>query len=273
MSGTASEPHAPHIDLQAAKEQHQTAQRRSGGAARWIPVVAGGALAVFGLKRGSAPGLLMLVAGGGLAYAGATGRLPVPSGAAGGAGNVRVEHAVTVNLPADELYRYWRNFENLPHVMSHLVSVTDIGHGRSHWVAKAPMGKTAEWDAQLLNDDPGRIIAWASDTDDQFQNTGAVRFEQAADGRGTVVRIKLEYAPPGGIAGATVAKLFGESPDQQIREDLRRFKQVMETGETPTTTGQPRGGHPQSRLDPLAERAKHIVQPIQDAMTGDTSPG
>ena len=136
-----------------------------------------------------------------------------------------------VNRPPDEVYQFWRNFRNLPRFMRHLESVEEFGDGRSHWVAKGPAGMTVEWDATIVADEPGRVITWRSLEGADVDNAGAVRFEAAPGNRGTIVRVNLEYSPMGGVVGAAVAKLFGEEPEQQMDDDLRRLKQVMEVGE------------------------------------------
>jgi len=115
--------------------------------------------------------------------------------------------------------------------MEHLVSVDDLSEGRSHWVAKGPAGTTVEWDAMIVADDPGRVITWRSLENSDVDNAGAVRFEPAPGRRGTIIKVNIQYNPPGGVAGAAVAKLFGEEPNQQLEDDMRRFKQVMEVGE------------------------------------------
>ena len=140
-------------------------------------------------------------------------------------------HTITVNQSPEEVYRFWRDFENLPRFMSHLESVRITGERRSHWVAKAPGGTTVEWDAEITKDVPGQLIAWRSVEGADVENSGVVRFDPAPGGRGTEVRVELIYNPPGGVIGAGVAKLFGEEPGTQIKGDLRRFKQVIETGE------------------------------------------
>jgi uncharacterized membrane protein len=144
---------------------------------------------------------------------------------------IRVQKSITVNRPPEELYRFWRNFENLPRFMRHLESVQATGETRSHWRAKAPIGMRVEWDAEIINDRPSELIAWRSLEGAQVDNAGSVHFKRAPSGRGTEVRVEVQYIPPGGVIGATVAKLFGEAPEQQVSEDLRRFKQVMEVGE------------------------------------------
>jgi uncharacterized membrane protein len=142
-----------------------------------------------------------------------------------------VKQSITVNRPPDELYRFWHDFENLPRFMSHLESVQALDNGRSHWKAKAPAGKTVEWDAEVVDDLANELIAWRSLEGADVGNTGSVRFTPAPGGRGTEVRVQLQYDPPGGAIGAMAAKLFGEEPAQQVYDDLRAFKQVMEVGE------------------------------------------
>jgi uncharacterized membrane protein len=141
-----------------------------------------------------------------------------------------VRKAITVNRPLEETYRFWRDFQNLPRFMRHLESVQVTGDGHSHWRAKAPAGKTVEWDAVIVDDQPNRRIAWRSLPGADVENAGDVRFEPAPGGRGTEVHVELRYDPPAGALGALVAKLFGEEPAQQVQDDLRRFKQVLETG-------------------------------------------
>jgi uncharacterized membrane protein len=144
---------------------------------------------------------------------------------------IRVRKSITVNRPVDEVYGFWRNFENLPRFMFHLESVRVTGDGRSHWKAKAPAGTSVEWDAETTEDRPNERIAWRSVADAGVPNTGVVRFVQAAGGRGTEVHVDLAYEPPAGKVGQLVARLFGEEPGQQVEGDLRRFKQVLEIGE------------------------------------------
>ena len=139
--------------------------------------------------------------------------------------------AITINAPADDLYRRWRDFEQLPTFMDHLKSVTTTGEGRSHWVAKAPAGTSVEWDAEIVEDVPDRRIAWRSLAGATVENSGSVRFEPAPGDQGTEVYVEIDYRPRGGALGTVVAKLFGEEPNRQIGDDLRRFKQIVETGE------------------------------------------
>ncbi len=149
----------------------------------------------------------------------------------GGKTGVHANASCIVNRNPDEVYSFWRDFGNLPRFMEHLVSVDDLSEGRSHWVAKGPAGMTVEWDAMIVADDPGRVITWRSLENSDVDNAGAVRFEPAPGGRGTIIKVNIQYNPPAGVVGATVAKLFGEEPNQQLDDDMRRFKQVMEVGE------------------------------------------
>jgi uncharacterized membrane protein len=144
---------------------------------------------------------------------------------------IHIKRSITVARPREEVYSFWHDFQNLPRFMKHLESVTDMGHGRSHWKAKAPAGSTVEWDAEITADQPNELIAWHSLGNADVSNSGMVRFVQAPGGRGTEVHVDLRYDPPGGALGALFAKMFGEEPGGQIADDLRRFKQVMEIGE------------------------------------------
>jgi uncharacterized membrane protein len=144
---------------------------------------------------------------------------------------IPVIRVITINKSPEEVYAFWRNFENLPRFMAHLEAVHTFGDHRSHWVAKAPGGTTAEWDAEVVDEIPGRMIAWRSLEGAEVDNSGCVRFERATGGRGTVVNVELRYNPPGGAIGGLFAKLFGEDPGQQIAHDLRSLKQILEVGE------------------------------------------
>jgi uncharacterized membrane protein len=146
-------------------------------------------------------------------------------------GAKHVTKSIVINSTPEELYQFWRGFEGLPQFMHHLESVRTTGEGRSHWVAKGPAGSTVEWDAEITEDRPNELIAWRSVEGSEVYNAGSVRFEQATGKRGAIVTVDMDYTPPGGLAGVVVAKLFGEEPDGQLQEDLRRFKQVIELGE------------------------------------------
>lgn len=161
-----------------------------------------------------------------------------------GQNGIRVQRSVTVNKPRDELFRIWRNFENLPRFMTHLnrVDVDEATGGtRSHWVAKAPLGREVEWDSEIIEERENEHLAWQSLPGSVVESRGAVDFRDEPGGRGTMVSVTMEYRPPAGSMGAAIAKLFGEEPTIQVREDLRHFKQYMETGEIASVEGQPSG--------------------------------
>jgi uncharacterized membrane protein len=159
-----------------------------------------------------------------------------------------LRRSVIIDRPLAEVYAFWRNFENLPRFMNHLKSVQEINEKRSHWVAKGPAGTEIEWDAEIIEEKPNEVIAWKSLPGAVVEHAGSVRFERATGDRGTVVRVKLRYHPPGGVIGRTVAKAFGEEPGKQISVDLLRIKQLLETGEIARTEGQSAGrAHSTSR--------------------------
>ena len=160
-------------------------------------------------------------------------------------GIVRTKRSITVKRSVEEVYAFWHDFQNLPRFMRHLESVTVTGEGRSHWKAKAPAGQSVEWDAETTEDVPNERISWRSLGDTAVYNAGTVSFRAAPGGRGTEVRVELEYDPPFGKFGSKVAMLFREEPGQQVQDDLRHFKQVMETGEIVVSDAtKERGMHP-----------------------------
>jgi uncharacterized membrane protein len=227
-----------------------------GRAERWISMAAGSALAAYGARRRDLAGGLAAATGAALLYRGATGYCAVNArigrdsahrGHAaiadigsdtrerlGGSRGVHVEDAVTINRPASEVYRFWRNFENLPRFMNHLESVSTRESGITHWVAKGPAGVPVEWDARIINEVENRVIGWQSLEGSTVATAGSVHFDETP--RGTQVRVNFQYDPPAGKLGAAVAKLFGEEPRIQVREDLRRLKEILEGG-TPVGAG------------------------------------
>jgi uncharacterized membrane protein len=233
-------------------EYHSTCQKNVGNSERMLSAAAGVVLGAVGLHRKDVPGLLVAGLGSALIYRGATGHcsaysaLGINTAASNGASkpdSVQVAVSYLVNKPADQLYAFWHDFERLPEFMSHLKAVQRVDARRSHWTATAPWlyGGEAEWDAEIVEDELNRRIVWQSLADADVQHRGAVEFAQALGDRGTMVRVHFTYAPPFGQLGRWTAKLFGEEPEQQVREDLRNFKRLMEVGEIPTIEGQPRG--------------------------------
>src|ERR1043165_5144357 len=159
----------------------------------------------------------------------------------GAAPAIEVTQTVTINSSPDELYHFWKNLENLPLFMEHLESVSEVNERVSHWVAKAPAGASVEWDAEVVDDQPERRIGWRTLPESQVTHEGMVSFEPATGGRGTIVRVEMLYVPPAGKVGAWIARMFGEEPTLQVAEDLRRLKQLLETGGVATTLGQSAG--------------------------------
>jgi uncharacterized membrane protein len=220
-------------------------------AERWLSVGAGAALAAYGLSRRRGSGLILAVLGGLLVRRGATGRCHTYEAlrintagtggdtrrALGGRAGINVEESITINRPLAELYRFWRNLENLPRFMNHLESVERITETLSRWRARGPGGTQVEWNAEIINEVPNQVIGWRSIEGSDVVSAGAVNFAEAGPGRGTRVRVRLQYSPPGGKAGAFVAKMLGRDPATEIRDDLRRFKQLVEAGEGAATGG------------------------------------
>jgi uncharacterized membrane protein len=233
-----------------------------GNIERWLSTAAGGALAAWALKRRDTPAGGIALGAAALLYRGATGHchvyqaLGVNHGDSrnvlriadrnsdtrrqlGGERGIHVDESILVNRPIAEVYRFWRNFENLPRFMEHLDAVAVRDEGVSHWVATGPAGTRVEWDARIINEVENQVIGWQSLAGSRVSTAGSVNFDET--GHGTSVRVHLQYNPPGGRLGAAVAWIFGEEPTQTVREDLRRFKRLLETGEIPTTEGQPSG--------------------------------
>jgi len=138
---------------------------------------------------------------------------------------------ITIHRSPEDVYQYWRNFGNLASFMTHLESVRESSGGRSYWRAKGPAGKIIQWETEIVADEPNSKIVWRSLPGSEVENSGNVRFERAPGDRGTVVRVDLSYTPLGGALGASIAKLFGADPQQQLDGDLRALKQILETGE------------------------------------------
>lgn len=154
---------------------------------------------------------------------------------------IKVVRAVTIRRPAAELYAFWREVTNLPRIIHHPATVTRISADESHWSVSAPIGQ-AEWDAVIINDEPGRLLAWRSREGGDVDSAGTVRFEEAPGDEGTEVTVALEYSPPAGKLGALVAKFTRDSASSQVYDALKRFKALLEAGEIPTIQGQPAGG-------------------------------
>lgn len=176
-------------------------------------------------------------------------------------GPLHLTASVTVRCTPQEAYDYWRDFERLPRFMGHLRSVTLDGQGRSTWTANAPVRKQVTWQAEMTGDDPGRRISWKSLPGADIANSGTVHFAETPDGSGTEVRVSLHYDVPAGALGRAVARLWGEEPTQQVHDDLRRFKAIIETGDVVRSDALPDGpdsGHQMSQrpAQPVSYRKK-----------------
>jgi uncharacterized membrane protein len=139
--------------------------------------------------------------------------------------------AITIRRQPADVYQFWRDFRHFPTFMSHLESVAVLDQRRSHWTAKGPAGRLVEWDAEITEDRPNELVAWRSLPGADVPNAGRVRFSPAPGDRGTEVRAEIDYTPPAGALGSAFARLFGQEPRQQVQADLRKVKEVLETGE------------------------------------------
>lgn len=218
--------------------------------------------AVMGSKDGDpkrAAGALMAVAGTTAAdvYDGLKLRSAPSDVMAAEASEMRVRAAVTINRSASDIYRYWRDFENLPDVMTHLQSVEHLDDDTTRWTTRMPLGRTATWQAQVDEDVPDRLIRWSSLPGSTVMTSGEVRLVDAPRDRGTELHVLLSYHAPGGALTSALLKLFGDDPVQQVKDDLRRFKQVMETGQVVRSDGTPRGTD--ARLQPKQRPAMPIA--------------
>ncbi len=167
---------------------------------------------------------------------------------------IEIRRAITVNASVEDVYGFWRRFSNLPRFMLHLETVEELDERRSRWTVKAPAGLSISWVAEIVEDLPNELIAWRS-TSGNVAHAGMVHFREAPGSRGTEVRVDLRYVPPAGAVGALIARLFGEEPGQQVRDDLRAFKQVIETGEVVRSEASPRGPRQQRQRPARAEPA------------------
>ncbi len=244
------------LDTAGGGEYDEASEVNVGQAERWASLLGGGLVALAGLRRGDSVGMAAALVGGLFFYRGLTGHSPIyaqldvstaergsEGGISGlvGSGEVNLESVVTIDASPEELYSFWRNFENHPRFMSHLESVTPYQDGRTRWVLKAPLGRILAWDTEVTDERPNEYLAWRSLEGADLQNEGSVRFRPATGGRGTEVRLKIDLVPPLGAAGAAVAKLLEGVTEAQLRADLKKLKQLMEAGEIATTEGQPSG--------------------------------
>jgi uncharacterized membrane protein len=166
---------------------------------------------------------------------------------------LNVVRAITIRRPAKELYAFWSDLGNLPRIMRTVEEIQVLDDRRSHWRVQGLAGKSVEWDSEITEDVPGERIAWRTLPGAEVQHTGVVRFAAAPGDRGTEVRLEMQYLPPGGMLGEKLAAMFGKDPSAQALEDLRNFKQVMETGDVVVSDGSRMGlQFPQHPAQPAA---------------------
>jgi uncharacterized membrane protein len=213
---------------------------------RYGSIIGGAALVATGLARRSFPGLLLAAAGGAFIMRGMAGHcrlydsVGVSTAVSPRAGvpdrtGHKIEKTILIARPPEELFRFWRNLENLPSFMESLESVRLLDSRRSHWVVKAPAGQRLEWDAEIVNEHPGEMISWQTLPGADVQSAGTVRFTPAEDGRSTLLRVVLEFHPPGGAVGARVARFLGQDPAGRLERDLGRLKQIVEQAHASAT--------------------------------------
>jgi uncharacterized membrane protein len=229
------------------REERVRAGRNISEAERWLSMATGAGMALYGIARGRTGGWLLAGLGAWLVKRGYSGHCETyqmlglstagtrqdTRQALGGPAGVIVEESVVINRPISELYRFWRNLENLPRFMTHLESVERITDTLSRWRAKAPAGSTVEWNAEIINEVADQVIGWRSIEGSDVVSAGSVNFDEVP-GRGTRVRVRLQYSPPGGKLGDAVARVLGSDAATQIRQDLQRFKALVETGQATT---------------------------------------
>jgi uncharacterized membrane protein len=210
---------------------------------RWAGVAMATAVVAYGLSRRSLPGVALAAAAAPLAYRSMTGGWPGLSDgmddtrvALAGDRGIHVREAVRLEVPLETVYAFWRRLDNLPRFMSHVREVRDLGGGLSHWVAEGPADVPVEWDAEIINDVPNEVIGWRSLAGSDIATAGSVHFSTVRQGRSTQVSVNLQYAAPGGAAARLLAFVLGRDPAHMIREDLRRVKQLLESGEVPRAT-------------------------------------
>jgi uncharacterized membrane protein len=239
---------AASIQLQNAQKRHP----RSFAALRWSALITGGALAFVGLSRRSRSGIVLAAAGGLLSVLGAR--------AGAGQRELIARSSILLNCSPEEAYQFWSNFENLPLFMRHLESVKALDEHKSRWIAIGPLGKRVRWNAEIAFDRKNEVIAWRSLPDSDVYVDGVVKFKPAPANRGTLLTVVVVYQPPAGPIGNTLARILGKDPSFMMRQDLRRMKALIETGEIPTTEGQTHG--PRSAVAAVA-RVVNPDEPIR----------
>jgi uncharacterized membrane protein len=238
---------------------------------RLASIISGTTMMIVAIARAPQARVPLALGGGYFLYRGITGKDPVYEAMkirldeSDGTGQMVVTHSITVNRPRAEVYAFWRNFQNFPLFMKHLdsIEVLDKKAKLSHWIARAPLGMNVNWDAEIIEDRKNELITWQSIPPSMIENSGKVEFKDSPVGKGTEIDVSLRYSPPAGSASVALARLLGQEPETQIRDDLRRFKQIIETGEIATITGQSSGRARQvdKERERLEENTEMLKQP------------
>ena len=217
-----------------------------GALERMVSAGLGVGLVGWGLRRGGLSGLLLSSAGGAFLYRGLSGHCPFYTAlgmnlAAVGEPGITIRQGITILGERRKLFRLWRSFENLPRFMAHVLAVEPLADNRWRWRVKTLLGPQVEWVVALTEDLEGEGLGWATPPGSPVEHQGSVRFRDAPGGRGTEVSVTFHYRAPGGRAGLVLTRLLGEDPHRQVADDLRRLKQLVETGEVATAAPQPSG--------------------------------
>jgi uncharacterized membrane protein len=211
-----------------------------GLAERIASLAAGLFMTSYAVKNPGLAGLLAGLVGGAMVWRGASGYCPINRAldrdtAHEQTHEVEVTRSLTINRPRPEVYQFWRQLENLPRFMHYLEDVRQLGPLRSHWVARLPRGLgKIEWEADIIHEEENAVITWRSQPGSDLDNAGEVRFMEAPDNQGTTVEAFISYRPPAGDVGELAARLLNPTFKQLVEQDLFRFKQLLETGRTPT---------------------------------------
>jgi uncharacterized membrane protein len=273
-------------------ERHSNPTQNVHQMERLASIVAGGSLALYGLRQGLkyhsiAASTGLTLAGAALLKRGLTGYCdiyralgvrtaddhPGASASIGYQQGFRVDRSITINAGREQVYEFWRKLENLPRFMKHVHCVKQTDEKHSHWIVEGPAGQKAEWDAEIINEIPHELIGGRSLPGASVPNAGSVRFEHATAGRGTKVTVSLQYEPLAGQVGVWVAKLFGKDPESEVELELHRLKSIIEAGEVPTSSGQPTGRsdiraeqvHQNARKQEMVHDASEASFPASDA--------
>jgi uncharacterized membrane protein len=241
-------PEIEHAERALTRSPDVSARRGFEDVDQWGSLLAGAALAIYGLKRRTLSGIFLAGVGAGLLYRGAKQAGMLDGGLKSLAlqtmatKSVDIDKSVTIDRPVEEVYAFWRRLSNLPLFMPHVEHIEELDAHRSIWNVALPSGVSLEWEARILEDRENQSIVWRSMEGADIYNEGFVTFTPTVDGKGTEVHARITYQPPAGAVGKKLAEFFNSIPSEVVKDDLRRFKAILETGEFPTIEGQPAGG-------------------------------